>query len=254
MNNNIINLKEIIQKSNNIVFFGGAGVSTESQIPDFRSARGIYAQGEGNRSRSPEEIISHSFFRENPTEFYDFYRQKLVYPEAKPNSAHLVLSKLEAAGKIKAIITQNIDNLHQLAGSKNVLELHGSVYRNYCSGCRKLFALDYILNSKKIPLCDVCGQLIKPDVVLYEESLDQNIMERAIKYIAQAEVLIIGGTSLTVYPAAGLIRYFTGQKLIIINKSTTTFDKSADLVINQPVGEVFAEVYKLLSEEGDIIG
>ena len=229
-------LKKIIKDSNNIVFFGGAGVSTESNIPDFRSASGLY--NEKTKSKySPEEILSHSFFVSHTKEFYDFYKSKMIYADAKPNDAHLVLAELEKIGKLKAIITQNIDGLHQSAGSKEVLELHGSVHRNYCTKCGKFFDLDYIIQSKDIPLCDACGSVIKPDVVLYEENLDMDILYKAIDYISKCQVLIVAGTSLTVYPAAGLIRYFKGKELVLINKTPTTYDKLAQIVIYDSVGK-----------------
>jgi len=229
-------LKKIIKDSNNIVFFGGAGVSTESNIPDFRSASGLY--NEKTKSKySPEEILSHSFFVSHTKEFYDFYKSKMIYADAKPNDAHLVLAELEKIGKLKAVITQNIDGLHQSAGSKEVLELHGSVHRNYCTKCGKFFDLDYIIQSKDIPLCDACGSVIKPDVVLYEENLDMDILYKAIDYISKCQVLIVAGTSLTVYPAAGLIRYFKGKELVLINKTPTTYDKLAQIVIYDSVGK-----------------
>ncbi|HNZ77625.1 MAG TPA: NAD-dependent protein deacylase [Bacilli bacterium] len=249
MKNSIISLHEIVKNSNNIVFFGGAGVSTESNIPDFRSDKGLYASSYGNKKYSPEEIISHHFFFSNPDVFFAFYREKLLFPHAKPNPAHQVLSKWEAEGKLKAIITQNIDNLHQQAGSKEVLELHGSVFRNYCTKCGKFFTLDEILKQERIPVCDVCGQVIKPDVVLFEEGLNHEVLQKAVNYIMEAEVLIVGGTSLTVYPAAGLIKYFRGNKLVIINKDVTPYDRYADLVIHAPVGEVLSQVYAL--QQGD---
>lgn len=229
-------LKEIIRNSENIVFFGGAGVSTESNIPDFRSADGLY--NEKTRSRfSPEEILSHSFFMKHTKEFYDFYRSRMIYKAAKPNNAHISLAKLERMGKLKAVITQNIDGLHQMSGSREVLELHGSIHRNYCMKCRKFFDLDFIINSKDVPHCDVCGGIVKPDVVLYEENLDMSIISRAISFIEKSEVLIIGGTSLTVYPASGLITYFGGKHLVLINKTATSYDNKADIVINKSVGE-----------------
>ncbi len=230
-------LKKIISKSNNIVFFGGAGVSTESGIPDFRSVDGLYST---KYKYPPEIMISHSFFLSNTEEFYDFYINKMIFLNAKPNNAHKKLAELEEEGKLKAVITQNIDGLHQKAGSKNVLELHGSVHRNYCVKCRKFHDVHFIVNSKGVPKCQ-CGGLVKPDVVLYEESLDSDIMERSVKYIENADVLIIGGTSLVVYPAAGLINYFKGSKLILINKTSTPMDKNADLVINDSIGKVFED-------------
>lgn len=236
-------LKEIIEKSNNIVFFGGAGISTESGIPDFRSENGLYNVVD-NRKYSPEEMLSHSFFYSHTKDFYDFYREKMLYPKAKPNKAHMVLAKLEEMGKLKAIITQNIDGLHQEAGSKNVFELHGSVHRNYCVSCNIFQNLDFVINSKDIPKCTYCGGIVKPDVVLYEEGLDKNIINGAIDAIVNAEVLIIGGTSLRVYPAASLIRYYEGNKLILINKVSTQYDNQANLVINDSLGKVMSEIIK----------
>lgn len=233
-------LKEIIQNSDNIVFFGGAGVSTESNIPDFRSANGLYNEKQ-NRTFSPEQILSHSYFMRYTEDFYKFYKEKMIYTAAKPNKAHLSLSELEKRKKIKAVITQNIDGLHQMAGSNNVLELHGSVHRNNCMSCGKFFDLDYVMNSKTlVPHCDVCGGIVKPDVVLYEEALNDDVIESTVNYISNADVLIIGGTSLVVYPAAGLIRYFKGNHLILINKSSTPYDKEADIVINDSIGNVLS--------------
>ncbi len=225
-----------IEECTNIVFFGGAGVSTESGIPDFRSVDGLYNQ---QYDYPPETIISHSFYRKNPEEFYRFYKNKMLFPEAKPNAAHLALAKLEAQGKLRAVITQNIDGLHQAAGSREVLELHGSVHRNYCTRCGKAYDLAAVLGMDGVPHCE-CGGIIKPDVVLYEESLDQMTLKKAIRYIQDAEMLIVGGTSLTVYPAAGLIDYYRGTKLVLINKTVTAMDGRADLVINAPIGETFA--------------
>lgn len=233
-------LKEIISKSNNIVFFGGAGVSTESNIPDFRSANGLYNEST-NTSYSPEEILSHSFFIRHTKEFYDFYRSKMIYKDAKPNNAHITLAKLEELGKLKAVITQNIDGLHQEAGSKKVLELHGSIHRNYCMHCHKSFPLDYIINTEGIPKCN-CGGIVKPDVVLYEESLDMDVLNESVSYMKNADVLIVGGTSLSVYPAAGLIDYYRGNKLVLINKSKTPHDKRADLIFNDSIGEVLNNI------------
>lgn len=236
-------LKSVINSSNNIVFFGGAGISTESSIPDFRSEVGLY-KTKNNFSYPPEVMLSHSFFVSNTEDFYDFYRTKMIYKDAKPNSAHYALSKLEEEGKLKAVITQNIDGLHQLAGSKNVLELHGSVHRNYCMKCGKSFDLNYIVNSKTIvPKCDACNGTIKPDVVLYEESLDMNILNKSINQIKNADVLIVGGTSLVVYPAAGLIDYFNGNKLILINKSSTPYDNKADIVIHDSIGTTLQSIF-----------
>lgn len=236
-------LKEIIDDSKNIVFFGGAGVSTESGIPDFRSADGLYNK-ESNLVYSPEEILSHTFFFNHTEEFYKFYREKMIYKDAKPNFTHLALAKLEEMRKLKAVITQNIDGLHQLAGSKNVLELHGSVNRNYCIKCKEKFNLDYILESKNLPLC-TCGGVIKPDVVLYEESLDDNTLYEAINSISKADTLIIGGTSLTVYPAAGLIQYFKGKHLVLINKTPTALDNKANIVINDSLADTFKKIIKV---------
>lgn len=230
-------LKEVISKSNNIVFFGGAGVSTESGIPDFRSVDGLYST---KYKYPPEMMISHSFFRSNTEEFFDFYINKMIFLDAKPNNAHKKLADLEREGKLKAIITQNIDGLHHAAGSKNILELHGSVHRNYCMKCGKFHDLNFIINSKGIPKCK-CGGIVKPDVVLYEESLKNDVIKKSIDFIEKADVLIIGGTSLVVYPAAGLINYFNGSKLVLINKSSTPMDKRADLVINDSIGKVFED-------------
>ncbi len=229
-------LKEIIDNSDNIVFFGGAGVSTESGIPDFRSTDGLYHQ---QYDYPPETILSHTFFRRKPEEFFRFYRNKMLALDAKPNAAHLKLAQWEREGKLKAVITQNIDGLHQAAGSKKVLELHGSVLRNYCEKCGKFYDARYIQNSTGVPRCS-CGGSIKPDVVLYEESLDMGTMQEAISFISQADVLIIGGTSLVVYPAAGLIDYYRGHKLVLVNKTPTPRDSMADLVVAGSIGEIFA--------------
>lgn len=231
-------LKELINGSNNIVFFGGAGVSTESGIPDFRSTDGLYHQ---EYDYPPETILSHSFFMRNPEEFYRFYKNKMLCLDAKPNMAHKKLAELEKAGKLKAVITQNIDGLHQAAGSKEVLELHGSVHCNYCMKCGKSYDAEYMLHAEGVPTCS-CGGRIKPDVVLYEEGLDMTVMARAIQAIQDADMLIIGGTSLIVYPAAGLIDYYRGNKLVVINMSVTSQDKNADLVIQEPIGKVFAGI------------
>ncbi|MDY5612776.1 NAD-dependent protein deacylase [Dysosmobacter sp.] len=231
-------LKELVDSSHNIVFFGGAGVSTESGIPDFRSTSGLYHQ---EWRYPPETILSHTFYESNPEEFFRFYRTKMLAPEAKPNAAHYKLAEWEAAGKLKAVVTQNIDGLHQAAGSKNVLELHGSVHRNYCEHCRTFYGLDRILAATGVPRCP-CGGIIKPDVVLYEEGLDQQTLNKAIRAIAEADMLIIGGTSLNVYPAAGLINYYRGHKLVLINKSAVTQDLSAGLVITDPIGEVLSQL------------
>jgi len=238
MSKEINTFRKIIEDHSYIVFFGGAGVSTESGIPDFRSVDGLYHQ---QYDYPPETILSHTFYRRNTKEFYRFYYNKMLFPNAQPNAAHLALAKLEAQGKIKAVITQNIDGLHQAAGSKNVFELHGSVLRNYCEECGKFFDLNYVMASSQngIPTCDNCGGTIKPDVVLYEESLNEKTLQGAIQHIKKADTLIIGGTSLAVYPAAGLIDYFSGDRLIVINKTPTSRDTFADLVIQEPIGSVF---------------
>lgn len=228
-------LKNALEESDNVVFFGGAGVSTESGIPDFRSVDGLYHQ---KYKFPPETILSHSFFLTHTADFYDFYRDKMLCPDAKPNPAHLALARLEREGKLRAVITQNIDGLHQAAGSKTVYELHGSVWRNYCVKCHKFYPLDYILHSTGVPHCE-CGGLIKPDVVLYEEGLDDETVENAVEAIARADLLIIGGTSLNVYPAAGFLRFFRGRKIVLINKSETSFDSKADIIIRDPIGTVF---------------
>lgn len=227
-------LQEIIDDSENIVFFGGAGVSTESGIPDFRSADGIYHQ---QYRYSPEQIVSHSFFMRNTEAFYEFYKDKMMFLEAKPNAAHLKLAQLEAEGKLKAVITQNIDGLHQAAGSKNVWELHGSIHRNYCRKCGKFYDASYVKHADGVPRCE-CGGLIKPDVVLYEEGLDPQVIDQSIRAIREADTLIIGGTSLVVYPAAGFIDYFRGKHLVVINKSATAKEVRAELTIAAPIGEV----------------
>ena len=232
--------QEIIDKYDNIVFFGGAGVSTESGIPDFRSVDGLYNQ---QYDYPPETILSHTFYVRNPKEFFRFYRNKMLFSDAKPNAAHCKLAELEQAGKLKAIVTQNIDGLHQAAGSKKVLELHGSVLRNYCEKCGKFYDLAYIKDSEGIPVCEDCGGRVKPDVVLYEEGLSQNILNESVRAISQAQVLIIGGTSLAVYPAAGLIDYFSGDKLVVINMAPTPRDKFADLLIPAPIGQVFDAIH-----------
>lgn len=231
-------LKRIIEESDNIVFFGGAGVSTESGIPDFRSVDGLYNQ---QYAYPPETMVSHSFYRKNPKEFFDFYRDKMVALWAKPNAAHLKLAELEEKGKVRAVITQNIDGLHYAAGSKEVLELHGSVHRNYCENCHTFYPVEYIMEEKDVPRCN-CGGIVKPDVVLYEEGLDYETMQKSIAYIRNAEVLIIGGTSLAVYPAAGFIDYFKGRHLVVINMDKTAKDVHADLLIQEKIGEVFQEV------------
>ena len=229
-------LAEWIEQSDNIVFFGGAGVSTESKIPDFRSVDGLYNQ---EYDYPPETILSHTFFMRRTDEFYRFYRNKMLFPDAEPNNAHKALANLEKAGKLKAVITQNIDGLHQKAGSEEVLELHGSVLRNYCMECRKAYSLEDVMSQEGIPHCS-CGGTIKPDVVLYEEGLDTYTLEKSVSYIQKADMLIIGGTSLAVYPAAGLIDYYRGNKLVLINKDKTGRDSQADLVIHDPIGEVLS--------------
>ena len=234
-------LKDLIANHNNIVFFGGAGVSTESNIPDFRSSTGLFSQ-KLNKQFTAEQLVSHTFFVRYPEEFFEFYKDKLIYTNAKPNNAHIALAKLEEMGKLKAVITQNIDGLHQMAGSKNVLELHGSVHRNYCTKCGKFFDLESMLNlGGNIPYCDNCGSIVKPDVVLYEEALDSDVITKTISAISNADLLIIGGTSLAVYPAASFIDYYKGDYIALINKANTVYDKSASLVINKPIGEVLYE-------------
>ena len=241
MDQNIATLQKWIDESENIVFFGGAGVSTESGIPDFRSVDGLYSQ---KYDYPPETILSHSFFIKNPGEFYKFYRDKMLIDGAKPNPAHLKLAELERAGKLKAVVTQNIDGLHQAAGSKVVYELHGSTLRNYCPRCGKKHPTSVIANSTGLPYCDNgdCRGIIRPDVVLYEEALDSDVMSAAIYAIRKADMLIIGGTSLVVYPAAGLVNYYKGKKLVLINKSQTSMDSYANLAINAPIGEVFSQI------------
>ena len=235
-------LKKIILNTDNIVFFGGAGVSTESGIPDFRSADGIYNM---KYKYPPETILSYSFFIKHPDEFYKFYKEKLLHPEVLPNKAHYALAELEKQGKLKAIVTQNVDNLHQLAGSVNVLELHGSGARNYCMTCNEKYPVEYIINSTGIPKCK-CGGIIRPDVVLFEEQLDQSIINKAIKAIRNAECLIVGGTSLNVYPAAGLVDYYNGDKLILINKAETPYDRYANIIINDSIGETLGKLAETL--------
>ena len=234
-------LKKIIDESDNIVFFGGAGVSTESNIPDFRSEKGLY-KAKTEYGMSPEEMISHSFFVNHTETFFDYYKKNLIYPDAKPNKAHRALAKLEAQGKLKAVVTQNIDGLHQMAGNKKVYELHGSVLRNYCMKCHQFYDLDYIMDEYhckgNVPICPVCSGIIKPDVVLYEEMLDEDCINKAVSAISKADTLIIGGTSLVVYPAAGFVRYFRGNHLVLINKQETPYDSHADLVIHDSIGKV----------------
>lgn len=238
MTEQIKKLKELVDGSDNIVFFGGAGVSTESGIPDFRSTDGLYHQ---QWDYPPEVILSHTFYESNPEAFFRFYRAKMLAPDARPNDAHRKLAQWEQEGKLKAVITQNIDGLHQAAGSKNVLELHGSVHRNHCQRCGKFYPLDALLHGEGVPKC-TCGGTIKPDVVLYEESLDQDVLNAAVHFISQADMLIIGGTSLNVWPAAGLINYYHGQKLVLINKSPVARDLTADLVITDPIGQTLASL------------
>ena len=245
MSTKIEKLTEIIKASNNIVFFGGAGVSTESNIPDFRSSNGLFNE-KLDITFTPEQLVSHSFYIRYPEEFFKFYKDKLIYPDAKPNKAHIALAKLEEIGKLKAVITQNIDGLHQAAGSKNVFELHGSVLRNYCTNCNEFYDEKFILESEGIPTCTKCGGRVKPDVVLYEEGLDDATIKGSIDAISKADTLIIGGTSLIVYPAAGLINYFKGKNLILINKSTTPADSKANLVIYDSIGKVLSEAVNSL--------
>lgn len=239
MDDKIKRLKEIVENTDNLVFFGGAGVSTESGIPDFRSTDGLYNM---KYKYPPETIVSHTFFVRRTEEFFEFYKDKMMALEAKPNKAHYKLAQWEQEGKCKAVVTQNIDGLHQMAGSKKVLELHGSIHRNYCTKCGKFFDAAYVKNSENVPHCDVCGGLIKPDVVLYEESLDSQTISDAVYAISHADVLIIGGTSLAVYPAAGMIDYFRGNHLVLINRSSTPRDNQADLIIHDSIGEVFGQL------------
>ena len=236
MNDKVKQLKEIVDNTDNLVFFGGAGVSTESGIPDFRSTDGLYNM---KYKYPPETIVSHTFFVRRTEEFYEFYKDKMMALDAKPNKAHYKLAQWEKEGKCRAVVTQNIDGLHQMAGSKKVLELHGSIHRNYCTKCGKFFDAAYVKNSEGVPRCDACGGLVKPDVVLYEEGLDSQTISDAVYAISHADVLIIGGTSLAVYPAAGMIDYFRGSHLVLINRSSTPRDSQADLVINDSIGEVF---------------
>lgn len=240
MSTKIEELTKILRNSNNIVFFGGAGVSTESNIPDFRSSNGLWNE-KLKINFTPEQLVSHTFFMRYPEEFFKFYKDKLIYPEAKPNAAHIALAKLEKMGKLKAIVTQNIDGLHQASGSKNVFELHGSVLRNYCMKCHAFYDEKFILASEGIPTCPKCGGKVKPDVVLYEEGLDNDVITGAVRAISQTDTLIIGGTSLVVYPAAGLIDYFRGKNLVLINKSSTSADNKANLVIHDSIGKVLGE-------------
>jgi NAD-dependent deacetylase len=236
--------KSMVNESENIVFFGGAGVSTESGIPDFRSAdTGIY-NTKNNYEYSPEVILSHTFFMEYTEKFFEFYKSKMIYKDAKANNAHKALARLEKEGKLKGVVTQNIDGLHQMAGSKNVIELHGTIHKNFCIDCNESFDLSYVINSSEIiPRCNKCNGIVKPYVVLYEEPLDSYTIEEAVKYIRNASMLIIGGTSLAVYPAAGLVQYFKGDKLVLINKSSTPYDKKANLVINDSIGKVLGSLF-----------
>ena len=238
LDSKIQELKKLIDETDNIVFFGGAGVSTESGVPDFRSEDGLYHQ---KYKYPPEQILSHTFYKKMPDEFFKFYKDKLLVKGIEPNKAHKKLAQWENEGKLKAVITQNIDGLHQLAGSKKVLELHGSVHRNYCEKCGKFYGFEYMADAESVPTCD-CGGRIKPDVVLYEEGLDMNTMEEAVRYISEADVLIIGGTSLAVYPAAGLIDYYRGNKLVLINKQATPRDGQANLVLQGPIGEILDQL------------
>ena len=234
--------KSMLDESERVVFFGGAGVSTESGIPDFRSEAGLFKTGNG-QSHSPERLLSHSFFMRYPDEFFRFYKSKMIHSNAKPNAAHLALAKLEEQGKLKAVITQNIDGLHQAAGSQNVLELHGSIHRNYCMDCREKYSINAVINSEVIvPLCSGCNGIIRPEVVLYEEQLDPDVMQRTAKYIEDADMLIVGGTSLEVNPAASFISLYTGDRLVLINKSHTPYDDMANLVINDSIGKVLESV------------
>ena len=248
MSNAEESLVEILKESHNLVFFGGAGVSTASGIPDFRSSNGLYSQ-KLNRHFTPEQAVSHTFFVRYTEDFYDFYKKHLVYPQAKPNACHKALAKLEEMGKLKAVVTQNIDGLHQVAGSKKVYELHGSVLRNYCMKCHAFYDASYVMETEGVPKCEKCGGTVKPDVVLYEEGLDDKVISGAIRAISEADTLIIGGTSLVVYPAAGLIDYFNGKHLVLINKSTTSADHKADLVINDDLAKVMKEAVDRLKKE-----
>ena len=237
-NEKIEKLQQMIDESDHIVFFGGAGVSTESHIPDFRSTDGLYHQ---TYKYPPEVMVSHTFYTQHTEEFYDFYKNKMIFLDAKPNKAHLKLAEMEQAGKLSAIVTQNIDGLHQAAGSKKIYEIHGSIHRNYCQKCGKFYDAAYVKNSKGVPHCE-CGGVIKPDVVLYEESLDENMIDKSIRAISQADTLIIGGTSLVVYPAAGFVDYFRGKHLVVINKSDTAKSVRAELTITAPIGEVLSQI------------
>ena len=239
MEEKIQELQKIIDGHRNIVFFGGAGVSTESGIPDFRSVDGLYHQ---KYAWPPETILSHTFFVQHTEEFYRFYRDKMLALDARPNAAHKKLAEMETAGKLKAVVTQNIDGLHQKAGSRTVYELHGSVHRNYCTRCGAFYDAEFVKESEGVPHCTRCGGVIKPDVVLYEEGLDQNTIEGAVRAIEHADVLIVGGTSLVVYPAAGLVQYFRGDRIVLINKGSTSMDRTADLLIQEPIGQVLSQL------------
>ena len=238
MNAHVQKLQEMIDAASDIVFFGGAGVSTESGIPDFRSVDGLYSQ---KYSVPPEEMLSHTYFKRHPEEFFRFYRDKMLCPDAGPNDAHKKLAELEAAGKLKAVITQNIDGLHQKAGSKNVLELHGSTLRNYCMKCGERYDLAFVLSTEGVPRCPECGGIVRPDVVLYEESLDSEVLEKSVSHLRAADLVIVGGTSLVVYPAAGLLNY-TRAPIVLINRSATGLDARAELIITDPIGEVMRQI------------
>ncbi len=246
MEKEIALLHDLLKESDNIVFFGGAGVSTESGIPDFRSATGLYSK-RLSQNFSPEELVSHSFFERYPEEFFQFYRSRLICRDAKPNACHEALVELERMGKLKAVVTQNIDGLHQAAGSKKVIELHGSILRNYCMDCHAYYDADFLLQSESVPHCTKCGGRVKPDVVLYEESLDAKVLDAAVQAISEADLLIVGGTSLVVYPAAGLLRCFAGRRLVLINKTATQADAKADLVIHDSLGKVLGEAVRGLA-------
>lgn len=248
MNDKITWLADILRQSDNIVFFGGAGVSTASNIPDFRSSDGLYSR-KLNRHFTPEQAVSHSFFLYYPEEFYEFYKQNLVYPEAQPNACHESLARLEEMGKLRAVVTQNIDGLHQAAGSRIVYELHGSVHRNYCMKCHAFYDADYVLQADGVPKCAKCGGTVKPDVVLYEEGLDDDVINGAVRAIAAADTLLIGGTSLVVYPAAGLIRYFRGKNIVLINKTPTSADRQADLLIQDDIAYVMKTAVERMEAE-----
>ena len=234
-------LKQMIETSKSTVFLGGAGVSTESGIPDFRSAAGLYSK-DNDLGYAPEYLLSHSFFANETEKFFDYYRNNLIYKDAKPNKAHIALAELEKRGKLDAVVTQNIDGLHELAGSKNVIEIHGSVFRNYCVSCGKKYDVKKVIDAKGIPTCDACGGVVRPDVVLYEEGLNMSLLDNAINYIQNAETLIVGGTSLNVYPVAGLLEYFRGKNLVIINKTITSYDNRADLVFRDSIGDVLSSM------------